>query len=153
MKKEIKVNPIKNGTVIDHIPVGQVLNVLKILGIESPVKEEISATMKVRSKKLGWKGIIMIENRELSVKETDKIALIAPQATINIIKDSEIAIKHRVELPKKINGIIKCANPNCISNAEKEPVVSCFITLSEKPPKFMCFYCENIIEDVADFIQ
>ena len=153
MKKEIKVTPIKNGTVIDHIAPSQALNVLKILGIKPGAKEEISTAINVRSKKLEKKDIIMIEDRELSVDETDKIALIAPQATINIIENSEVLTKHRVELPEEIDGIIKCANPNCISNAEKEPVASRFIILNEKPPKFRCFYCEKIINDVADFIQ
>jgi aspartate carbamoyltransferase regulatory subunit len=152
MEKEIKVEPIRNGTVIDRISAGRALDVFKILGIESPAKEEISTTMNARSKKMERKDIIMIENKELSPEETDKIALIAPQATINIIKDSEVVVKHRVELPKEIENIIKCANPNCISNAEKESVVSRFITLGEKPPKFRCVYCEKIIKDVVAYI-
>ncbi len=149
MEKEIKVAPIKNGTVVDHIPAGRALDVFKILGIESPAKEEISTTMNARSKKMERKDLIMIENRELSADETDKIALIAPQATINIIENSEVIVKHRVELPKEIEGIIRCANSNCISNAEKEPIASKFITISNNPPTFRCDYCGWIIKNVV----
>ncbi len=149
MKKELRVLPIKNGTVIDHIPGGQALNVLKILGINTRTDAVVSVIMNVRSKKMGRKDIVKVEDRELKPEEVDKIALIAPNATINIIRDSEVTEKHSVYLPKSIEGIIRCANPNCISNVEKEPVMSKFITVSENPPLFRCFYCERIIEDVS----
>jgi len=149
MKKELRVLPIKNGTVIDHIPGGQALNVLKILEINTRTDAVVSVIMNVRSKKMGRKDIVKVEDRELKPEEVDKIALIAPNATINIIRDSEVTEKHSVYLPKSIEGIIRCANPNCISNAEKEPVMSKFITVSENPPQFRCFYCERIIEDVS----
>ena len=150
MRKEIKVAPIKNGTVIDHITAGEALKVFRILRIESPTKQVISMTMNTRSKTMKRKDIIMIENKELSLEETNKITLIAPQATINIIENSEVIAKDIVELPKIIEGIIRCANSNCISNAEKEPITSKFIA---KDTKFRCVYCGQIIEDAADFIQ
>jgi aspartate carbamoyltransferase regulatory subunit len=98
------------------------------------------------------KDIVKVEDRELKPEEVDKIALIAPQATINIIRDSEVVAKHKVFLPESIEGIIRCANPNCISNAEREPVISRFIRVSENPLRFRCFYCERIIEDVAKYL-
>jgi len=152
MKKELRVLPIKSGTVIDHIKAGQALNVLKILEINAKTDAVLSVVMNVRSKKMGRKDIVKVEGRELKPEEVDKIALIAPNATINIIRDSEVTAKHKVYLPKSIEGIIRCANPNCISNAEKEPVMSKFITMSENPPLFRCFYCERIIEDVSGYI-
>jgi len=148
MKKELKVVPIKNGTVIDHIPGGQALNVLRILEITARTDAVVSVVMNVKSKKMGRKDIVKVEDRELMPEEVDKIALIAPNATINIIRASEVTEKHSVYLPKTIEGIIRCANPNCISNAENEPVMSKFITVSENPPQFRCFYCERIVEDV-----
>jgi len=149
MKKELKIVPIKNGTVIDHITAGQALNVLKILEINGRTDAVVSVVINVRSKKMGRKDIVKVEDRELKPDEVDKIALIAPNATINIIQDSEVAGKHKVYLPESIEGIIRCANPNCISNAEKEPVMSKFVTVSENPPQFRCFYCERIIEDAS----
>lgn len=152
MEKELKVVPIKNGTVIDHITAGQALNVLKILEINARTDVVVSVVMNVRSKKMGRKDIVKVEDRELKPEEVDKIALIAPNATINIIRDSEVVEKHKVYLPVSIEGIIQCANPNCISNAEREPVISKFITVSENPPLFRCFYCERMIEDVSGYL-
>lgn len=152
MKKELKIVPIKNGTVIDHITAGQALNVLKILAIQPRSDAVVSVVMNVQSKKMGRKDIVKVEDRELKPEEVDKIALIAPNATINIIRDSEVVAKHKVYLPKVIEGIIRCANPNCISNAEREPVISRFITVSESPPLFRCFYCERMIEDVSRYL-
>ena len=152
MEKELKVVPIKNGTVIDHITAGQALNVLKILEINARTDTVVSVVMNVRSKKMGRKDIVKVEDRELKPEEVDKIALIAPNATINIIRDSEVIEKHKVYLPESIEGIIRCANPNCISNVEREPVISRFITVSENPPLFRCFYCERMIEDVSRYL-
>lgn len=147
MEREFKVSSIKNGTVIDHITGGQALNVLKILKIKAGVENVVSAVMNVKSDKMRKKDIVKVENRELKAEEVDKIALIAPNATINIIREYEVVEKHKVYLPVSIEGTIKCANPNCISNA-KEPVISKFITLSDNPPLFRCFYCERIVENV-----
>ena len=84
--KEVKLAPIRNGTVIDHITCGQALNVMKILGVnESNIDSSISIGMHVISAKTTeWKDIIKIEDRELDSKTVDKIALIAPDATISI---------------------------------------------------------------------
>ncbi len=152
MKKELKVSPIGNGTVIDHITAGQALNVLKILGIHAGTDAVLSVIMNVRSNKMGKKDIVKIENRELRREEVDKIALIAPNATINIIRNYEVVEKRKVFLPKVIEGILRCANPNCISNAREEPVVPKFITVSENPPIFRCFYCERIVENAAEYL-
>ena len=148
MKKELKVVPIKNGTVIDHITAGQALNVLKILKIKAGTDVVVSVVINVRSEEMGRKDIVKVEDRELKAEEVDKISLIAPNATINIIRSYEVIEKHKVYLPNLIEGIIKCPNPTCITNA-KEPITSKFITLSENPPVFRCFYCEKMIEDVA----
>jgi len=154
MKKELKVVPIKNGTVIDHIAAGQALNVLKILGIDARTGTDaaLSVVMNVRSKQMGKKDIVKVEDRELKPGEVDKIALIAPLASINIIRNSEVIAKHKVYLPKSIEGIIRCMNPNCISNAEREPVISKVITVSENPPRFRCFYCERTIGDISRYL-
>ena len=152
MKKEIKIAPIENGTVIDHIAAGQALNVLKILGINKQTDTVVSVVMNVRSVKWNTKDIVMVQDRELSSNEVNKIALIAPNATINIIRNSERADKHKVHLPETIKGIIRCANPNCISNAEREPVIPEFTVLKGDPPKFRRVYCERIIGNIGDAI-
>ncbi len=150
--KELKVQPIKDGTVIDHIPPGNAFKVLKILGItESLPDSVISIAINVVGKR-GKKDIVKIENRELKAEEVDKIALIAPNATINIIRNYEVVEKRRVEVPDEIVGIVKCPNPNCISNT-REPIKTRFIVKSRQPLKIKCYYCEREPEDISSLIM
>ena len=143
LNKEMRVRPIKNGTVIDHITAGQALNVLKILGISGTTTAVVSVAMNVPSKVLGSKDIVKIEDRELEEKEVDRVSLIAPNATINIIRDFEVVEKYRVDLPERLEGVMKCDNPNCISNTS-EPVISKF-TVNKKPVELRCIYCDHVI--------
>ena len=148
--KELKVTPIKDGTVIDHITPGRALKVLRILKIPESTSSVVSVAMNV-SGKMGKKDIVKVENRELDPKELDKIALIAPKATINIIRDYEVIKKHKVVLPDEVIGIAKCSNPTCISNA-REPVESRFHVISKDPPRIKCYYCEREPEDITEGI-
>jgi aspartate carbamoyltransferase regulatory subunit len=148
--KELKIQPIKNGTVIDHITAGNAVKVLHILGIPKSFSSTVSVAMNVRSK-YGKKDIVKVENRELDPHEVDKIALIAPKATINIIRDYEVAEKHKVKLPEEVIGIVCCSNPTCVSNS-KEPVKSRFIVLKKDPIQIKCYYCEREPEDIAERI-
>jgi aspartate carbamoyltransferase regulatory subunit len=150
MKKELKIPLIKDGTVIDHITAGNAVKVLHILGIPKSSSSIVSVAMNVKSK-FGKKDIVKVENRELDPNEVNKIALIAPKATINFIRDYEVAKKHKVKLPNEIIGIVSCSNPTCVSNA-KEPVRSRFKIINKDPPRIKCFYCEREPEDIADRI-
>ena len=143
--KELKVKPIKNGTVIDHITSNRALSVLKILELPNE-KTTVTVAMNVLSSEMGSKDIVKIEGRELAPKEVDKIALIAPSATINIIRDYEIVEKSKVRLLDKINDILKCPNPNCITNTD-EPVQIKFFVTGKKPVVLRCYYCERIMEE------
>jgi aspartate carbamoyltransferase regulatory subunit len=150
MKKELKIPLIRNGTVIDHITAGNAVKVLHILGIPISSSSVVSVAMNVKSK-FGKKDIVKVENREIDPQEVDKIALIAPKATINIIRDYNVVKKHKVELPNEIIGIVRCSNPTCVSNAN-EPVKSRFSVISKDPPKIKCYFCEREPEDIADRI-
>ncbi|NLI73686.1 MAG: aspartate carbamoyltransferase regulatory subunit [Euryarchaeota archaeon] len=147
--KEFRVTPIRNGTVIDHIDCGQALKVLRIIGINDSVQYTVSVLLHVPSKKDGWKDIIKVEDRELDAKEVDKISLIAPHATINIIRDFNVAEKFTVKMPEVAKGIVKCGNPNCITNMN-EPVETEFVIESKDPTVLRCLYCDRIQENVAD---
>jgi len=150
-KKELKIPLIKEGTVIDHITAGNAVKVLHILGIpEKTLDSVVSVAMNVKSK-IGKKDIVKVENRELKPEEVNKIALIAPKATINIIRDYEVVKKFRVHLPDEIVGIVRCPNPNCISNA-REPIQSRFRVISRDPIRIKCCYCEREPENIADNI-
>ena len=94
----LRVQKIKNGTVIDHIKPGEAFNVLKILGIDSNYPETVTVMMNARSKEFGKKDIVKIENRFLKRDEIDKISLLSPHAKVNIIENSEVVEKHKVEV-------------------------------------------------------
>jgi len=141
----LKVSKIKNGTVIDHITGGHALDVVKILGITGHIGGVVSVVMNVPSKSRGIKDIVKVEGRELNPREVDKIALLAPHATINIIRDYEVVEKKVVKLPEVIRGTVKCANPACISNSN-EPVQSTFYVECKEPLMLKCHYCGYIME-------
>lgn len=150
-EKELKIEKIKNGTVIDHIPSGMALKVLKILSIDENVKTTVSIGIHVVSRKSGFKDIVKIEDRYLASKEIAKIALIAPNATVNKIKDYEVVEKYSVVPPSEIAGIVRCSNPACVTNAN-EPVVPEFYVISTDPIRIKCKYCEREMER-EDIIQ
>jgi aspartate carbamoyltransferase regulatory subunit len=149
---ELKVKPINNGTVIDHIAAGQALNVLKILGISGTTDATLSVVMNVGSPKLGLKDIVKVEDRELMEEEVNRIALIAPAATINIIRDYKVIEKHHVDLPDEIVGVVRCQNPSCISNTS-EPIKSRMQVKTKNPVLLRCVYCEQpLTERIADYL-
>jgi len=145
---ELKVKKIREGTVIDHITAGNALAVLRILGIKGHEGTVVSILMNVPSGALGKKDIVKIEGRELSPTEVDKIALITPRATINIIRDYEVVDKKRVKLPSTIKEILKCPNPVCITNT-REPVKTVFTVQREEPLRLKCYYCGNFMDEEA----
>lgn len=144
-RQELYVRKIKDGSVIDHITPGFALDVLKILGIDGKDGEVVTAAINVESKRQHNKDIVKIQNRELKPGEVDKIALIAPNATINIIRSYDVTSKKVVELPAVIRGIIKCDNPSCISNS-REPVEPQFKVDQREPIRLRCYFCGHIME-------
>jgi|TARA_B100001964_G_scaffold235125_1_gene294703 aspartate carbamoyltransferase regulatory subunit len=142
MTQDIKVKKIKNGTVIDHIPPGQALNVLKILGITKGYpKTTVTVAMNVPSRIADFKDIVKVEGKELDEEELDKIALIALDATINIIREYNVEQKKIVSLPDSIEGVLKCNNSNCITNYED--IDSLFSIENKNPIKLRCDFCER----------
>ena len=149
---KLRVTPIGNGTVIDHIPAGQALNVLKILGIDRTTQSTISVLMNVASRRSGRKDIVKVEDRELREEEVNRISLIASGATINIIRDRKVVEKRTVDMPDLILGVLRCPNPSCISNTN-EPIRSQLLVKSKNPVVLRCVYCEQTItEKIADYL-
>jgi len=147
MSEELLVRKIRDGTVIDHIPAGRALDVLKILGLSGKEGSTIAIVMNVPSKKLGRKDIVKVEGKFLEPKEVDEIALIAPTATINIVKDFRVLEKRRVQVPGEIKGLLRCPNPNCVTNTKREPIETKFKLVSITPLKLKCYYCEDIVTE------
>jgi aspartate carbamoyltransferase regulatory subunit len=147
MARELKITPIKNGTVIDHIQDGLALEVLRIIGVREIDKDSsVSIALHVRSGKIGWKDIVKVENMELSPRKLNAIALITPTATIVIIRDYQVREKRAVDLPEQIQGIVRCPNPTCVSN-QGEPVESSFRVIRRRPLLLKCEYCERQVSD------
>jgi len=141
------VRRIREGTVIDHIPAGRALAVLRILGITGREGLRVAVVMNVESRRLGRKDIVKVEGRHLSSEEVNRIALIAPSATINIVKDYRVIEKKRVKLPSVIEGIIACTNPTCITRKPGEPLRPRFKIVAERPLQLQCTYCSTIIDE------
>jgi aspartate carbamoyltransferase regulatory subunit len=152
--KQLVVSKIKDGTVIDHINAGRALLVLRILGIREGSKENVSMAMNVPSAKMGRKDIVKVEGKFISEEELNKIALISPHATINLVKDYEIQKKFKVEPPEVVEEILVCPNRMCISNAEREPIRPKFyIRVENEEVIARCHYCGRKIRELAMHIS
>lgn len=141
---QLLVRRIKDGTVIDHIGSGMALVVLRALNITGREGEVITVAMNVPSAKRGRKDIIKVENRFLEPSETNKLALLAPKATINMIRDYKVIEKRKVELPDTFVGIFKCSNPMCVTNSKEEldPIID---VIDKSKQTLKCRYCSRIL--------
>ena len=140
--KELIVSAIKNGTVLDHIPAGQLFKVINILGLQN-CPNQMTCGNNLDSKLLGKKAIIKIADKYFKDEEINKIALVAPQAKINIIKNYEVIEKKVLTIPDKISGIVKCQNPKCVTN--HQPIKTIFNTFYKDNKLFLhCHFCEKL---------
>ncbi|MDC8437391.1 MAG: aspartate carbamoyltransferase regulatory subunit [Candidatus Nitrosotenuis sp.] len=139
------VRRIKDGTVIDHIEGGKGLKVLDALGIDGKDGEVITIALNVPSGKFNKKDIIKVENRYLEDYDTNKLAVISPKATVNIIKDYKLVEKRRVTLPNKIEKIFRCSNPDCITNSS-EHIESVMDVIDKNVLVLKCKYCTRVLD-------
>ncbi|MEZ3116851.1 aspartate carbamoyltransferase regulatory subunit [Halobaculum sp. MBLA0147] len=141
--RQLRVSKIRNGTVIDHVAAGQALNVLSLLDIDGSAGLGVSVVMNVPSDRLGSKDVVKVEDRELSQSEVDVLSLLAPAATVNIVREFEVVEKTRVVRPDRVTGVLTCPNSNCITN-RGEPVDPAFEVLSDG---VRCEYCDTITRE------
>ena len=144
-QSELLVRRIKEGTVIDHIDEGRGLQVLNALRIDGKDGSLITIALNVPSGKFKKKDIIKVENKFLKDDDTNKLAVIAPKATINMIKDYKLVEKRRVSLPNEIDRIFRCANPDCITNS-KERIESVMDVIDKEGRVLKCRYCSRILD-------
>lgn len=141
-ERHLVVTAIKNGTVLDHIPAEQIYRVMDILELRG-APNQITVGINLESKSYGKKGIIKIADRWLEDAEVNRLALVAPNATINIIKDFQVIEKKVIRTPKEITGIAKCSNPKCITN--HEAIKTRFTTIEKDGEiSLLCHYCEKV---------
>ena len=140
-RKELVVSALENGTVLDHIPAENVYKALDLLGLKD-IENQITIGINLNSKAQGRKGIIKIEDRFFENEELGKLALIAPQATVNVIRDFKVVEKKSLELPKEVIGIAKCRNPKCVTN--HQPIKTRFTTIKKGDDvSLLCHFCEK----------
>jgi len=139
-KKELQVAALENGTVIDHIPSEKLFTVVSLLGLEH-MSNNITIGFNLESKKLGKKGIIKIADKFFTDDEINRIAVVAPNVKLNIIRNYEVAEKRELILPNELIGIVKCANPKCITN--NEPMPTRFHVIDKDHCVIKCHYCEK----------
>ena len=138
-----RVTAIRNGTVIDHIPSGQSLKVLELLNIARDTSVPVSLVMNVPSKKMGSKDIVKVEDRELTQTELDRLALVAPDSSIAIIRAYTVAEKLEVNLGKEVRNVVQCTFSNCITQNLREPLPHRLRVTSTDPLTLRCHYCQR----------
>ena len=141
-QKLIRVHAICDGTVIDHIEPAKTVTILKVLNLEN-CDGVVTVGINLRSAKLGRKGLIKIESRELTDDEVNRLAILAPEATINIVRHYKVVEKIHPAMPKEVRGLVACPNPKCITNHERALTVFYPVAASEGGYKFKCRYCER----------
>ena len=143
-RKELVVSALENGTVLDHIPAENVykaLDLLDLKGIENQITIGINLTSKVHGKK----GIIKIENKFFEADELNRLALIAPEATVNVIRDFKVVEKKKLEMPAEVIGVARCRNPKCVTN--HQPIQTRFTTIDNgNDISLLCHFCEKITD-------
>ena len=146
-KKELQVAALENGTAIDHIPPRQLFKVADMLSLKE-LENTITIGNNFHSKKMGSKGIIKIADKFFEEDVINRIALIAPNVILNIIRDYDVVEKKTVELPDELVGLVKCNNPKCITN--NEPMPTRFDVIDKESGTVKCRYCERKInkEDI-----
>lgn len=149
-KKELAVAALRCGTVIDHIPSNVLFKAVRILGIES-MSNHVTIGNNLDSKLLGTKGIIKIADTEFAENTLNRIALIAPHAKVNIIRDFNVVEKRPVSLPDEIVGIVKCGNPKCITN--NEPMRTRFTVIDRNDVTIRCHYCGQNVKSNDAIIE
>lgn len=143
-KREVKIQAIENGIVIDHITPEHTMDVVKILNLTG---EKILIGMNLFSEKMGKKGIIKLDDKKLADEELNKIALVSPKATITHIENFEVIKKLKVEVPDEFIGIARCPNPKCVTTLQ--PIKTHFYTMKKEPMMLKCKYCEKVFDKVS----
>ena len=147
-----RVTAIRNGTVVDHIPAGHALQVIQMLRINMTRTTPVSLVMNVPSDKLGRKDVLKVEDRELNQEELDRLALIAPTASIAIIRNHAVAEKLKVELADDLINIASCSFSNCITKNVREPLPQRLRVISRDPLEVRCYYCGRD-QDLGELIE
>lgn len=141
-KQALQVSALCNGTVIDHIPADKLFAVVNLLDIPG-MQSNVTIGYNLKSKKLGKKGLIKVADKFFTDEEVSRISLVAPNIVMNIIRDYKVVEKREIQMPDTIHNLVKCGNPNCITN--NEPMATHFHLVDREKSTLKCHYCEKEI--------
>jgi len=144
-KQTMLVQKISDGTVIDHVAAGKSLSVLRLLGNPQNRGVTVALVMNVTSSKMGRKDIVKVEGVELTDEQVQKLALIAPRATVVIIRSYKVTEKKKAVPPRVVTGILGCMSTTCVSVREKDSVQSIFSLVSSTPLSYKCKFCGRVL--------
>ncbi len=141
--KQKQVAALRHGTVIDHLSPGMALKALEMIGVPQEGAALIGVNLK--SGKAGRKDILKLENVELSQEHIENLAVLGPNASVCYIREYEVVKKVRVKLPETLEGVLRCPNPNCITNHDR--IATRFDVERTSPTQVRCAYCERLISE------
>lgn len=146
--RELKVTPIRNGTVIDHLPAGSALKICQVLGIPRPGSAStVSVVLNVPSERMGQKDLIKVEDRDLRESDLARLAVLAPNATVNTIREYNVSEKTEPSVPDRVTDVVPCPNGACITN-DDEPVDPEFdVHRNGSELELSCSYCVAHVSD------
>ena len=136
----LNVSGLSEGVVLDHIQAGKSMDIYKHLKLDK-LDCTVAIIKNATSHKMGRKDIIKIEC-PIDYIDLEVLGFIDHNITINIIKDSKIIEKKRLELPKQVKNVIRCKNPRCITSLEHE-LDQIFILTDPEKEVYRCKYCEE----------
>ncbi|MBS4957481.1 MAG: aspartate carbamoyltransferase regulatory subunit [Clostridium sp.] len=137
----LQITSIKNGFMLDHIKSGMGVKIFRYLHLDK-LGHQVALIINADSKKMGKKDIIKIENIE-EINYT-VLGLLSPGITINEVRNEVIVNKIKPELPERIQDILICENPSCITSQEKY-IPHNFTLVDREKGSYKCEYCEQII--------
>lgn len=151
--RELKVTPIRNGTVIDHLPAGSALKICQVLGIPRPGSAStVSVVVNVPSDTMNLKDILKVEDRDLHPEDLSRLSVLAPSCTVNTIRDYHVEEKTQPEVPDSVTSLIDCPNPQCITN-DNEPVEPEFqVSQNGAGVELACSYCVTRVDDPLSWV-
>ena len=138
-KKQMIVNPIENGVVLDHITAGKAMEIYKVLRLDK-LGCTVAVIVNAPSQKMGRKDVLKIY--DVIDLNFDVLGYLDPGITVNIIRDGEVAEQRHVALPQRVVDVIKCKNPRCITSVEQE-IVHEFKLTDRAKGIYRCIYCEH----------
>ena len=132
------IDSIQNGVVIDHIPAGKSMELYRYLRLDA-VDGSVALLQNVPSRKLGKKDIIKVV-AEIDIN-WDVLGYLAPNCTVNVIRDGVNVEKRHLELPERLTDVIQCKNPRCITTIE-QGLKHIFKLVNREKGVYRCIYCE-----------